>query len=205
MNPVISDVRQTQHEIARGLPLHVQHPVFRIRERIAWIVASELQRSAKALIGGDAEWRRQIFQLIDIRNQRSYSGKVGWGRWRGRGTKGHGERRRGRSQKWHHERLLSSDAKRTTNALPGAGRKLCEILAPVVVNTKTGAYHEVLDERWSPGDSNARTKTPLPSGQRRITNPFCAESFVVTRDDQTNICDRVRGRVVVVILWVEIG
>ena len=61
----------------------------------------------------------------------------------------------------------------------------------------------------TPCDADARCRTPLPAGKRRVTDAQtrlgAAEFFVVSGDDQADVVDGVGAEIVGVVLRVEIG
>src|ERR1700722_5994842 len=95
------------------------------------------------------------------------------------------------SRERNRKRLLCGYAERSADSKPGAGGKLREIFAAVVVHSETGAHDEVL--LGAPSYTDAWSKAPLARRHRRIAHAFCAEHFVVPRNDDADSGRAVRG------------
>ncbi len=70
MDAVISDVPQTENQRVDGLPLKVQSPVLGIRQFVAGIVASEVERAATLFANRVAIRSLICDQLCRVRDQR---------------------------------------------------------------------------------------------------------------------------------------
>ncbi len=83
-----------------------------------------------------------------------------------------------------------------------ARREITEQFAPVVVHAEAGPHYQLRVEHLRlPRCPQPGRNAPLPSRQRRLAHAS-SSIRIVSRDDEAWLCDRVRGRIVLVGVWI---